>query len=281
VLGRIFAEPMGEALGRPVVVENRPGAVGQIAAGALKAAAPDGATLMVAPDATVIFRPQTLQKPPFDPLADFAPVAHTGKWTFALGVHGGLPVKTLAEYLAWVKTDTGRAVFASSGAGGSTHFFGVLLGQTAGVPLQQVSYKGAGPAILDVVAGHVPATVQPLGTLLAQARAGKIAVLAMSGRERSGSAPEVPTFAELGFPGLTAEAWFGIFAPAATPAETVAKLNGAFVQAMRTQGVKDKMHNLDLEVREMSPAEFSGLVRADYARWGPVIRASGFKGDAP
>ena len=281
VLGRIFAEPMGEALGRPVVVENRPGAVGQIAAEALKGAAPDGGTLMVAPDATVIFRPQTLTKPPFDPLTDFAPVAHTGKWTFALGVHAGLPVKTLAEYLAWVKADAGRAVFASSGAGGSTHFFGVLLGQTAGVPLQQVSYKGAGPAILDVVAGHVPATLQPLGTLLAQARAGKIAVLAMSGRERSPGAPEVPTFAELGFPGLTAEAWFGIFAPAATPAETVTKLNGAFVRAMRTQGVKDKMRGLDLEVREMSPAEFLGLVRADYGRWGPVIRDSGFKGDAP
>lgn len=281
VLGRIFAEPMGEALGRPVVVENRPGAVGQIAAEALKAATPDGGTLMVAPDATVIFRPQTLEKPPFDPLADFAPVAHTGKWTFALGVHGGLPVKTLAEYIAWVKADAGRASFASSGAGGSTHFFGVLLGQTAGIPLQQVSYKGAGPAILDVVAGHVPATIQPLGTLLAQARAGKIAVLGTSGRERSPGAPEVPTFAELGFPGLTAEAWFGIFAPAATPAETVTKLNGAFVQAMRTQGVKDKMRGYDLEVREMSPGEFSGLVRADYVRWGPVIRASGFKGDAP
>jgi tripartite-type tricarboxylate transporter receptor subunit TctC len=281
VLGRIFAEPMGEALGRPVVVENRPGAVGQIAAEALKVATPDGATLMVAPDATVIFRPQTLAKPPFDPLTDFAPVAHTGTWTFALGVHGGLPVKTLAEYVSWVKADAGRAVFASSGAGGSTHFFGVLLGQTAGVPLQQVPYKGAGPAILDVVAGHVPATIQPLGTLLAQARAGKIAVLGMSGRERSPGAPEVPTFAELGFPGLTAEAWFGIFAPATTPAETVTKLNGAFVQAMRNQGVKDRMRNLDLEVREMSPAEFSGLVRADYARWGPVIRASGFKGDAP
>jgi tripartite-type tricarboxylate transporter receptor subunit TctC len=281
VLGRIFAEPMGEALGRPVVVENRPGAVGQIAAEALKAATPDGGTLMVAPDATVIFRPQTLAKPPFDPLTDFAPVAHTGKWTFALGVHAGLPVKTLSEYLAWVRADAGRASFASSGAGGSTHFFGVLLGQATSVPLQQVSYKGAGPAILDVVAGHVPATIQPLGTLLAQARAGKIAVLAVSGRERSPGAPEVPTFAELGFPGLTAEAWFGIFAPAATPADTVSKLNGAFAQAMRTQGVKDKMRGLDLEVREMSPAEFSSLVRADYGRWGPVIRASGFKGDAP
>jgi tripartite-type tricarboxylate transporter receptor subunit TctC len=281
VLGRIFAEPMGEALGRAVVVENRPGAVGQIAAEQLKAAAPDGATLMLAPDATVIFRPQTLAKPPFDPLADFAPVAHTGNWTFALGVHAGLPVKTLAEYLAWVRADAGRAVFASSGAGGSTHFFGVLLGQTAGVPLQQVSYKGAGPAILDVVAGHVPATIQPLGTLLAQARAGKIAVLAMSGGERSGGAPEIPTFAELGYPALTADAWFGIFAPAATPAQTVTKLNGAFVQAMRAPGVKDRMHNLDLEVREMSPAEFAAIVRADYARWGPIIRASGFKGDAP
>ena len=281
VLGRIFAEPMAEALGRPVVVENRPGAVGQIAAELLKAAAPDGATLMLAPDATVIFRPQTLEKPPFDPLADFAPVAHTGKWTFALGVHAELRLKTLADYLAWVKADRGRAVFASSGAGGSTHFFGVLLGQLAGVPLQQVPYKGAGPAILDVVAGHVPATIQPLGTLLAQAKAGKIAVLGMSGRERSPGAPDVPTFAEGGFAALTTEGWFGIFAPAATPAETVNKLNGAFARAMRDPGVRDRMRGLDLEVRELSAAEFAALVRSDYDRWGPVIRASGFKGDAP
>ena len=281
VLGRIFAEPMAEALGRPVVVENRPGAVGQIAAELLKAATPDGATLMLAPDATVIFRPQTLSKPPFDPLVDFAPVAHTGRWTFALGVQSELHLKTLAEYLAWVKADSGHAVFASSGAGGSTHFFGVLIGQIAGVPLSQVPYKGAGPAILDVVAGHIPATVQPLGTLLAQAKAGKITVLGMSGRERSPTAPDVPTFAELGFPALTTEAWFGIFAPAATPAETVRRLNGVFAQAMRTSGVRDKMRGLDLEVRELSPAEFAALVRSDYDRWGPIIRASGFKGDAP
>ena len=281
VLGRIFAEPMGEALGRTVIVENRPGAVGQIAAEALKSAAPDGGTLMLAPDATVIFRPQTLSKPPYDPLADFTPVAHTGRWAFALGVQSELRLKTLAEYVGWVKADATRAVFASSGAGGSTHFFGVLLGQSTGLTLQQVPYKGAGPAILDVVAGHVPATVQPLGTLLAQAKAGKIAILGMSGQERSAGAPEVPTFAELGFPLLTADAWFGIFAPAATPADTVKKLNGAFVQAMRNPVVKERMQNLDLEVREMSPAEFAAIVRADYARWGPVIRASGFRGDAP
>jgi tripartite-type tricarboxylate transporter receptor subunit TctC len=190
-------------------------------------------------------------------------------------------VKTLAEYVSWVKADAGRAVFASSGAGGSTHFFGVLLGQTEGVPLLQVPYKGAGPAILDVVAGHIPATIQPLGTLLPQAKAGRLAILGMSGRARSPGAPEVPTFAELGLPALTADAWFGIFAPAATPADTVKKLNAAFVQAMRTPAVKDRMRGLDLEVHEMSAAAFGDIVRADYARWGPVIRASGFRGDAP
>ena len=279
ILGRLFAEPMGEAIGRTVIVENRPGAVGQIAAEALKAAAPDGATLMVAPDASVIIRPQTLSKPPFDPLADFTPVAHTGNWATALGIHAGLPVKTLSEFVSWAKANPGRASFGSSGAGGSTHFFGVMLGQSVGVPLRQVPYKGAGPAILDVVAGHIPATIQPLGTLLAQAKAGKIAILAMSGSRRSPGAPDVPTFAELGHPGLTADGWFGIFAPAGTPPETTARLNGAFVRAMRAPALKERMRNLDLEVREMSPQEFAAVVRADYARWGPVIRASGFRGD--
>lgn len=281
VLGRLFAQQLSDAEGRPVIVENRPGAVGQIAAQALKAAAPDGNTLMVAPDASLVIRPQTLQHPPFDPLADFAPVAHTGNWDMAFAVNSTIPAKDLREFAGWAKADPVRSVFGSAGAGGSTHFYGLMLAQAMGIELRQVPYKGAGPAITDLVAGHIASAVLPLGTLLQQARAGKIRVLAVSGKQRSPTAPDVPTAIEQGYPSLAAEGWFGIFAPAATPQDTVARLNAVFVKAMRTPAVKERMGNLDLEIREMTPAQFGALVKSDYERWGPIIKASGFSGDAP
>ena len=281
VLGRLFAQQLSDADGRPVIVENRPGAVGQIAAQALKAAAPDGNTLMLVPDASLVIRPQTLQHPPFDPLADFPPVAHTGKWDLAFAVNADVPAKDLREFAAWAKANPVRSVFGSAGAGGSTHFYGLMLAQAMGVELRHIPYKGAGPAITDLVAGHIASAVQPLGTLLQQARAGKIRIVAVSGKQRSPTAPEVPTAVEQGYPSLGVEGWFGIFAPAATPRDTVARLNSIFVQAMRTPAVKERMHNLDLEIREMTPAEFGALVKSDYERWGPIIKASGFSGDAP
>ena len=281
VLGRLFAQQLSDADGRPVIVENRPGAVGQIAAQALKAAAPDGNTLMLVPDASLVIRPQTLQHPPFDPLADFAPVAHTGKWDLAFAVNADVPAKDLREFAAWAKANPVRSVFGSAGAGGSTHFYGLMLAQAMGVELRHIPYKGAGPAITDLVAGHIASAVQPLGTLLQQARAGKIRIVAVSGKQRSPTAPEVPTAVEQGYPSLGVEGWFGIFALAATPRDTVARLNSIFVQAMRTPAVKERMHNLDLEIREMTPAEFGALVKSDYERWGPIIKASGFSGDAP
>lgn len=279
VLGRIFAESLSESIARPVIVENRPGAVGQIAAEALKAAVPDGSTLMLAPDASIVIRPQTLKRPPFDPLADFAAVAHTGNWALALAINAGLPAKDLREFVAWARANPAGSAFGSSGAGGSTHLYGLMLSQALGVDLRHIPYKGAGPAIADLVAGHVASSVQPLGTFLQQARAGKVRVLGISAGRRSPSAPEVPTFAELGYPSLEAEGWFGIFAPAATSAETISRLNSVFVGAMRTPAVMQRMRNLDLEVREMTAGEFASRVKADYARWGAVIRASGFSGD--
>jgi tripartite-type tricarboxylate transporter receptor subunit TctC len=281
VLGRLFAEKISEETGRPMIVENRPGAAGQIAAEALKAAAPDGNTLMVAPDATIVFRPQTLKQPPFDALADFAPVAHVGTVTYALGVNADLPVKDLREFASWAKANPARASFASAGAGGSTHFYGLLIARALGIELRQIPYKGSGPAVVDLVAGHVPSAVQPLGTMLAQARSGKIRLLAASSPRRSSAVPELPTFAELGYPSLTTEGWFAVFAPKATPEDTIVHVNALLMRSMRAPDVREKMRALDLEPREMSAVEFAALVKADYERWGPVIRASGFSGDAP
>jgi len=281
ILGRLFAAELAQSEGHPVIVENRPGAVGQIAAQALKAAAPDGNTLMLAPDASVVIRPLTLKNPPFDPLADFAPVAHTGSWDLAFAVNAEVPAKNLREFAGWAKANPARSVFGSAGAGGSTHFYGLMLAQAMGVELRHVPYKGAGPAITDLVAGHISSAVQPLGTLLQQAHAGKIRILAVSGKQRSEAAPDVPTAVEQGYPSLGVEGWFGIFAPAATPPDTVGRLNAIVVQALRKPEVKERMRNLDLGIRELTPAQFAALVKADYERWGPIVKASGFSGDAP
>ena len=152
----------------------------------------------------------------------------------------------------------------------------MLIGQALGVSLQQITYNGSGPGVTALVAGEISSTVQPLGTVLAQAQAGKIRIVAITGSERSPASPGVPTFAELGYPSLTVSNWFGIFAPAHTPGDVVSQLNAIFIKAMRTQAVKDRLQNLGFEVREMTAAQFAALVKADYERWGPVIKASGF-----
>lgn len=280
ILARIFAEKLSESIARPVVVENRSGMVGQIAAETLKAALPNGNTLMVAPASAILLRPQTLKTPPFDPLADFAPVAHAGTGAVALGISASVPAKDLREFVSWAKANPGSASFGSGGAGGLTHFVGLMIGQAIGVELRHVPYKGSGPAAMDTAAGHIPATVQPLGSLMAQARAGRIRILAISSSKRTLIDPGIPTFGELGYPSLQVENWYGIFAPAGTPPETVNRLNGVFVLAMRTAAIRDKMRSLDLDIRELNVAEFASVVKADYERWGSIIKTFGFRDES-
>jgi tripartite-type tricarboxylate transporter receptor subunit TctC len=276
ILARVFAERLGEAIGRPVVVEARVGAGGQIGLEALKAAPPDGNTLGLTPDASLIVRPLTMKTPPYDPLNDFSAVAHVGAQDYAFAIGAAIPARDLREFAAWAKANGAAANFGSAGQGGATHFLGVLIGEAIGVPLQQISYNGSGPAVTALVAGQISSTVQPLGTVLAQAQAGKIRIVATTGSERSPAAAAVPTLAELGHASLTVSNWFGIFGPARMPGEIVSQLNAVFVKAMRTQAVKDRLRNLGFEVREMTAQQFAGVVKADYERWRPVIKASGF-----
>jgi len=276
ILARVFADQLGKSTGRNAIVVNKPGAAGQIAAEILMASPPDGDTLMVAPDATIVERPLVMSKPPYDAVKDFAAVAQTGAQDYAVALTIKIPPATLRDFAAWAKAHPDGANFASLGEGGVTHFLGLMVGEAIGVPLRHVPYNGAGPANNAVMAGQVAATVQPIGTLVHQAEAGTLRIVAVTGTRRSASFPDAPTMVELGYPSVVATSWFGVFAPARTPAATVSRLNAFFIQAMRTPQIQAQMKNLLLDVHELTPAQFEALIKSDTEHWRPIIKASGF-----
>lgn len=279
-LARVFAEKLSEAFGRPVVVETRAGAAGQIAATALKTSASDGNTLMVVPDSALTLYPHTVRTPAYDTLNDFVPIAHVGSYDIGLAVGAGVPANDLKEWAAWAKLDRKNATYGSAGVGTNLHFLGLMLAQATGVPLVHVPYKGVGPAIADILGGQVPAVMLPLAQMVQQVKAGKIRILAHSGGRRASVAPDVPTFKELGYPALEVSGWYCIIAPAGIRPETVARLNEIVIQAERTPAVRDRMRALDLEIREMAPADIAAMVKLQYERWAPIVKASGFSADS-
>jgi tripartite-type tricarboxylate transporter receptor subunit TctC len=280
ILARVFADQLGKSTGRTAIVVNKPGAAGQIAAEILMTSPPDGDTLMVAPDATIVERPLVMSKPPYDAVKDFAAVAQTGAQDYAVALTTKIPPTTLREFAAWAKAHPEGANFASLGEGGVTHFLGLMVGEAIGTPLRHVPYNGAGPANNAVMAGEIASTVQPIGTVVHQAEAGTLRVVAVTGTQRSASFPTAPTMVELGYPSVVATSWFGVFAPAKTPPATVARLNAFFIQAMRTPQIQAQMKNLLLDVHELTPAQFEDLIKSDGAHWRPIIKASGFTIDA-
>lgn len=279
-LARIFGERLSEALGRPVIVETRAGAAGRIAAMAVKTAPADGNTLMVVPDSQITLYPHTVSKPVYDTLKDFVAVAHLGSYPIAFAINPNIPAKDLREFLAWVKTTPKNGAYGSGGTGSTLHFLGLVVGQATGVTLTHVPYKGVGPAMTDVIGGQIPAVMLPLGTLLAQAAGGKVRILAHSGSTRSTVAPNIPTFKELGYPTVEANGWFGLFAAAGTAPETVSRYNSIVIQALRTAATQAKLRALDLEAREMTPAEIAATLKVEYDRWAPIVKASGFSADS-
>ena len=274
---RLVADRLRAILGQPVIVENRPGAAGQIAMNALKAAAPDGQTLVMTPLVTVVTAPH-VQKLAYDPFADFTPVAHTADFLFAFGLGPTVPAKNLAEFIDLVKKQPRHGNYASAGAGSLPHFFSILFAQTAGINMTHIPYKGTAPAMTDLIGGQISSFMGTVSDMAAQHRAGKLRIVATSGAARARLAPDSPTFKELGF-NIEGAGWYAAYAPAKTPKETVDRLAGAIVAAIKAPDIREKLEALGMEPTGLGPEDLARIHKMDYDKWGPVIKASGFKLD--
>jgi len=260
------------------LVESKAGAGGRIACETVKAAPPDGSTLLLTPYSCMVIFPHTFTRLNYDPVKDFAPISIATAVTLGVAVGPMVPqgVRTLKDFLAWARENPRSANFGSPGAGGTTHFIGSLIGIDSGVPLQHVAYRGSVPAITDVVAGQIAATITPLGDALANHRGGRLRLIATSGAERSPFAPEVPTLAESGFAELTTEEWFGFYAPAGTPASVIASANAAINAALKEKSVIDSLATFGLVPRGSTPDQMARSHRQEHQRWGPLVKKTGF-----
>jgi tripartite-type tricarboxylate transporter receptor subunit TctC len=279
LIARLVAERMRSSLGTTVIVENRPGMNGILAAEAVKSAAPDGRTLMVSPFAVTVFVPLTHAKLSYHPVRDFAPVSLAATYEFALAVGASSPARTLREYLEWVRANPANGAYGLPTAGGPPHFFGVMLARATGLDLFAVPYKGGPPLLTELVGGQVPAGITSLADFLPHQQAGKLRVLATSGSRRSSIAPDVPTFKELGFDGIEGSGWQAFHTTAGTPRTTVERLSAAIASALRAPEVRERLIAMGLDPVGSTPEELARRMAEDTAHWAPVVKASGFRVD--
>ena len=282
VARRVAEKFLGTAYSKNAgVVENKPGAGGRIALEALKAAPADGSVLAVAQVSAIANYPHIYSKMNYTD-KDFAPVSIGAIMHHGLAVGPMVPasVKTVKDFLAWAKANPKEASYGSPGAGSTPHFLGALLGINSGVELRHVPYRGSIPGVTDVVGGQIAAMVTPHGDFIANYKAGKIRILATSGPKRSMYVPDVPTFAEQGFPELTTEEWFGFYAPAATPKPIIAAANAAINAALKEKSVIDSLAIVGLIPQGSTPEEMARWQKAEYDTWGPLIKKIGFTAES-
>ena len=275
---RIIADKLKDALGTAVIVDNKAGAGGRIAAEALKNAAPDGSTLLLTPVVVPVLAPLLYTNLPYDPQRDFAPVMHVADYQLALSAGSNPPARSLAELAAWLKANPGKASFGSPAPGSLPHFFGIMVGRSIGVDMQHIAYKGGAPLHTDLIGGQIPAGIDALSDCIEQHRAGRLRIVATSGAERSPLLPDVPTFKELGYP-IEGNGWTAIYAPGATPKPTIDRLARALADVLAQGDVRQKLGNLGFEVTAKGPDALAAIMKADSAKWAPIIKASGFKAE--
>ncbi|HEX3096595.1 MAG TPA: tripartite tricarboxylate transporter substrate binding protein [Usitatibacter sp.] len=278
-LARLIAPRLQSALGTPIVVENHSGASGMVGAGYVARAKPDGYTLLVATPPILSVNQWLYKTLPYDPEKDFAPVTDAVQTSNMIVVPPNVPARTLAELVALAKARPGVLNFASGGNGTSHHLCGEMLKKAAGIDMVHVPYKGVGPAQIDLLGGRITMMCDNISNVIAHVRSGKLRALAVTAAERSPLAPEVPTTAEAGFPGLDASVWFSFVAPAGTPAPVVNRLNAEIANALADKSVAARLQALGLTVVADSPEHFGRFVSAESARLGELVRASGAKAD--
>ena len=278
LVARMVGQKISDQFGRPVVVDNRPGAGGNVAAELVAKAPPDGYSMLMISASHPI---QGLLKKnlPYDPIRDFSGIAQLVVYRSVLVVNPGLPVTSLRELLALAKAKPGALNFASAGNGSASHLTGELFKVAATVNLTHVPYKGTGQATTDLIGGRVQMMFTPIAPVVPQIQAGRLRGIAVTSRTRSRILPELPTVAEAGVPGYEVVSWFGIVGPAALPGPIAGKLNAAAAQAVESPDIRDKLAAEDMEPARRTPAEFDALRRAEYAKWAKIIKQTGIQAD--
>jgi tripartite-type tricarboxylate transporter receptor subunit TctC len=273
-VARLISDQLSSALGQPVVVDNKAGASGNIGNLAVARAKPDGHTLLVAYSGYQVGNPHLFKKAGWDPMKDFEPVAMLARAPQLVAMRAGLPFKTMQDMVAYAKANPGKLNFASSGAGSIQHIAGEMLQQQTGTSLTHVPYKGAGPAVQDLLGGNVDIFITTPASVVAHVKADKLKAVGVTGAARLASLPDVPTVAEAGFPQFKLDSWFALYAPAGTPADIVQTLNKAASKILSQSEVQKKAADSGTTVEQMTPSQLGAYTKSEYEFWGKVIKAA-------
>jgi tripartite-type tricarboxylate transporter receptor subunit TctC len=279
ILARAVGQKLGERWGQQVVVENRPGAGGNLAAEVVAKSAPDAHTWLLGNNSILATNHALYKKLPYDPVKDFAPVALVAVQPNILVVHPDVPAKSVSELIEVLKKSPGKLNYASSGAGAAAHLAGELFKTMAGVDIVHVPYKGAQPALNDVIAGQVQLMFATSASVIPFIKAGRLRALAVTTARRSPSVPELPTISEAGLPGFEATTWHGVVVPAATPAPLVLKLNQDLNSVLADKDLKERLTGLGAEVLTGTPKDFADYIAREIPKWTKVVKDSGAKAD--
>lgn len=278
IIGRTVAAKLTAVFGQQVIVDNRGGAGGTIGTGIVAKSAGDGYTILMAPTSHVI-NPSIYRKLPYDTEKDFVPITLAASATIVLASHPSLPVKSVKELIAYAKKRPGEINFGSAGNGTVFHLTGELFKRQAGIDMVHVPFKGGGPTVANLVGGQISLAFETMLALFPHIKAQKVRALAVTSAKRSSVMPELPTIAELGFPDIVAENWYGFYAPAGTPKGAISKLNTEIVRALKQLDVKERFQGLGTEVVGSTPEELGNVVRKELAKWGKTAKEAGARVD--